>query len=58
LSIIKKEDIAYLSKEALQAKIREARKEMEKAAKDMDFIRAAHFRDEIERMQNQVKTLA
>lgn len=58
LSIIKKEDIAYLSKEALQAKIRDARKEMEKAAKDMDFIRAAHFRDEIERMQNQVKTLA
>jgi excinuclease UvrABC nuclease subunit len=31
---------------------------MEKAAMDMDFIQAAHFRDEIERIQNQLKTLA
>jgi len=53
-----KEDIAYLSKDALQAMVREARKNMEKAAMDMDFIQAAHFRDEIERMQNQLKTLA
>ena len=55
---LEKEDIAYLSKDALQAKIRKARKDMEKAAMDMDFIQAAHFRDEIERMQNQLKTLA
>ena len=54
---MEKTDIAYLSKEALQAKVRETRKEMEKAAKDMDFIQAAHFRDEIERIQNQLKTL-
>jgi len=53
-----KEDIAYLSKDTLQAKVREARKNMEKAAMDMDFIQAAHFRDEIERIQNQLKTLA
>lgn len=53
-----KEDIAYLSKDALQNKIRKARKDMEKAAMDMDFIQAAHFRDEIERIQNQLKTLA
>ena len=32
-------------------------KNMEKAAMDMDFIQAAHFRDEIERIQNQLKTL-
>ena len=55
---LEKEDIAYLSKDALQAKVRKARKDMEKAAMDMDFILAAHFRDEIERMQNQLKTLA
>ena len=55
---LEKEDIAYLSKDALQAKIRKARKDMEKAAMDMDFIQAAHFRDEIERIQNQLKTLA
>ena len=55
---LEKEDIAYLSKDALQAKVRKTRKDMEKAAMDMDFIQAAHFRDEIERMQNQLKTLA
>jgi excinuclease ABC subunit B len=55
---LEKEDITYLSKDALQAKVRKARKDMEKAAMDMDFIQAAHFRDEIERMQNQLKTLA
>ena len=55
---LEKEDIAYLSKDALQAMVRKARKDMEKAAMDMDFIQAAHFRDEIERMQNQLKTLS
>ena len=56
--VLEKEDISYLSKEKLQAKVRQTRKEMEKAAMDMDFIQAAHFRDEIERIQNQLKTLA
>ncbi len=55
---LEKEDIAYLSKDALQAMVRKARKDMEKAAMDMDFIQAAHFRDEIERVQNQLKTLS
>ena len=52
------EPIAYLTKEQLQARVRENRKNMENAAMDMDFIQAAHFRDEIERIQNQLKTLA
>lgn len=52
------EPIAYLTKEQLQARVRQTRKNMEKAAMDMDFIQAAHFRDEIERIQNQLKTLA
>ncbi|MBL19707.1 MAG: excinuclease ABC subunit B [Flavobacteriaceae bacterium] len=52
------EPIEYLTKEQLQARVREKRKDMEKAAMDMDFIKAAHFRDEIERIQNQLKTLA
>lgn len=52
------ENIDYLSKDDLQARIRKTRKDMEKAAMDMDFIQAAHFRDEIERIQNQLKTLA
>lgn len=49
---------AYLTKEQLQARMRENRKNMEKAAMDMNFIQAAHYRDEIERIQNQIKTLA
>jgi excinuclease ABC subunit B len=52
------EPIEYLTKEQLQARIRQTRKYMEKAAMDMDFIKAANFRDEIERIQNQLKTLA
>ena len=52
------EPIAYLTKEQLQARVRQTSKKMEKAAMDMDFIQAAHFRDEIERIQNQLKTLA
>ena len=51
------EPIEYLTKEQLQARVRQTRKNMEKAAMDMDFIQAAHFRDEIERFQNQLKTL-
>ena len=52
------EPIEYLTKEQLQARVRKSRKNMEKAALDMDFIQAAHFRDEIERIQNQLKTLS
>ena len=52
------EPIAYLTKDQLQARVREKRKNMEKAAMDMNFIQAAHYRDEIERIQNQIKTLA
>ena len=52
------EPIEYLTKDQLKARIRQNRKNMEKAAMDMDFIQAAHFRDEIERIQNQLKTLA
>ena len=54
---LEQEDIVYLSKDALQAKVRNTRKKMEKAAMDMDFIQAAHFRDEIKRMQEQLKNL-
>lgn len=39
--------VQYMSKEALQKTIENTRKLMEKAAKDLDFIEAARFRDEI-----------
>lgn len=44
----------YLSKPELEKKIREARKAMEKAAKDLDFMQAAKFRDEIKMLQDKL----
>ena len=45
----------YLSKEEVENKIRESRKAMEAAAKDLDFIEAARLRDEIKSLQNQLQ---
>jgi excinuclease ABC subunit B len=42
---------AYLTKEQSEKKIRELRKAMEKAAKDLDFMQAAKLRDEIKALQ-------
>jgi excinuclease ABC subunit B len=39
--------IKYMSKEQIQKSISKTRREMEKAAKELDFIQAAKFRDEI-----------
>jgi excinuclease ABC subunit B len=45
----------YLSAAEIEKKIRELRKSMEAAAKDLDFIEAARFRDEIKSLQNQLQ---
>jgi excinuclease ABC subunit B len=45
----------YLSKEEVEKKIRESRKAMEAAAKDLDFIEAARLRDEIKSLQNKLQ---
>ena len=39
--------VQYMSKEALEKAIAKTKKEMEKAAKDLDFIQAAQYRDEM-----------
>ena len=44
----------YLTKEEIEKRIREARKAMEKAAKDLDFLEAARFRDEMKALQEQL----
>ncbi|WP_414000345.1 excinuclease ABC subunit UvrB [Flavobacterium sp. W1B] len=44
----------YLSKEEIEKRIREKRKAMEKAAKELDFMQAAKFRDEIKKLQEQL----
>jgi len=44
----------YLTKPQIEKKIRELRKAMEQAAKSLDFIEAANFRDEIKSLQEQL----
>ena len=41
----------YLSKEELEKQIREARKAMEAAAKELDFVKAAQYRDELKKLE-------
>jgi excinuclease ABC subunit B len=44
----------YLSKPEVEKRIREKRKLMEKAAKDLDFLHAAKYRDEIKALQEMI----
>jgi excinuclease ABC subunit B len=44
----------YLSKDEIDKRIREKRKAMEKAAKELDFMQAAKFRDEIKALQGKL----
>ncbi|AIY15091.1 excinuclease ABC subunit UvrB [Cellulophaga baltica] len=46
-------DMDYLTKEQIEKMIREKRKDMEKAAKELDFMQAAKLRDEIKMLQKQ-----
>ena len=43
--------VAYMGKDELKKQIQVARKKMEKAAKELDFIAAAKYRDEIDALQ-------
>lgn len=54
LSIAAEPETAYLSKSELEKMIREKRKSMEKAAKDLDFLQAAKLRDDIKKLQEQL----
>jgi excinuclease ABC subunit B len=44
----------YMSRPEIEKIIREKRKSMEKAAKDLDFMQAAKLRDDIKRLQGQL----
>ena len=46
-------DMDYLTKEQIEKLIKDKRKAMETAAKDLDFMQAAKLRDEIKLLQNQ-----
>ncbi|WP_299320313.1 excinuclease ABC subunit UvrB [uncultured Maribacter sp.] len=46
-------DMDYLTKEQIEKLIKDKRKAMEKAAKELDFMQAAKLRDEIKSLQEQ-----
>jgi excinuclease ABC subunit B len=48
--------IAYMSEKDIQNSIKHLRKEMEKAAKELDFIEAARLRDELFALEKAVKS--
>ena len=48
-------DMEYLTTEQIQKQIRETRKAMETAAKDLDFIEAARLRDRMKSFQDHLK---
>ncbi len=50
------QDLQYLPKSEIEKRIREKRKQMEAAAKSLDFIIAAQLRDEITVLKQQLKT--
>ncbi|MGB1269298.1 MAG: excinuclease ABC subunit UvrB [Flavobacteriaceae bacterium] len=48
---VAEEEAAYMTKPELEKKIRETRKAMENAAKDLDFMKAAQLRDAIKALE-------
>ena len=54
LKKVAEEASAYLTKPQIEKKIRETRKAMEAAAKELDFIKAAQLRDEIKMLQEKL----
>jgi len=56
-SLAAEADNEYLTKAQLEKKIRDSRKEMEKAAKELDFLMAAKLRDTIKSLQKKLETV-
>ncbi len=54
LSTAAEPETEYLAKPEIEKRIREKRKAMEKAAKDLDFMQAAKYRDEIKALQGKL----
>ena len=47
-------EVEYMTKDQLEKLVREKRKSMEKAAKELDFMEAARLRDEIKTLQERI----
>ena len=48
--------VEYMSKEQLKKSIERTRKLMQEAAKNLDFIEAAQYRDELIKLEDMLKT--
>ena len=57
LPMAAEDDVAYRSAAQLDKIIARTKKDMEKAAKDLDFMEAARLRDELLRFQKEKKGL-
>lgn len=55
-SLAAEAEVEYLTKPQIEKKIRDTRKAMENAAKDLDFMMAAKLRDKIKAYQKQLET--
>ena len=47
--------VNYMSKNQLEKAIKQAKRKMEKAAKELDFISAAQYRDEMQALEKKIK---
>ncbi len=56
-SLAAEAETEYLTKAQIEKKIRDTRKAMEKAAKDLDFMMAAKLRDKIKTFQKQLEVV-
>lgn len=50
--------VGYMTKPQLEKLIEETQRKMERAAKDLDFLEAARFRDEITQLKERVKRIS
>ena len=55
VSLVADPVVKYMSRDQLEKSIRDTRKNMEKAAKDLDFIQAARYRDEMYALDKIIK---
>ncbi len=49
--------VGYMTKPQLEKLVEESQRKMERAAKDMDFLEAARFRDEVSQLKEKIKKL-
>ncbi len=49
--------VGYMTKPQLEKLVEESQRKMERAAKDMDFLEAARFRDEVTQLKEKIKKL-